>query len=139
MSKSNTSFSPLSNDGNVGSLGVGGVLNGAANAAGLTFTLPAGAAASSISVDNPAPYWLRVTQTPAAGVTAAAGFVGQSFLVHPQGSYNASYNGDDQISLVAQFVADPAPGTVAIASAMVPLVTAAVVGSHRVTVNFLNG
>ena len=141
MSGSNSvgsTFSPLANDGNAGSNGFAGALNGAANAAGLTFALPAGAAASGVTIDNAGPYWLRVIQTLAAGVVAPAGYVAQTGLVHPQGSLAMSFNGDDQTSLVAQFVADPAAGTVQTASAMTVLAAAAVTGTNRVTVNFVN-
>ena len=141
MSGSNTvgsSFTPLLNDGNAGANGFAGLLNGAANAAGLTFALPAGATATGITVDNAGPHYLRLTQTLAAGVTAAPGFVAQTALVHPQGSLSLAYNGDDQTSFVAQFVADPAAGTVASAAAMTLLPAASVVGAYRVTANFVN-
>jgi hypothetical protein len=133
-----SSFTPLQSDGNAGTNGFGGVLNGAANAAGLTFTLPAGASATGVSVDNPAPYWLRLTQTLASGVVPATGFVAQTALVHPQGSAYFAYNGDDQFSFVAQYVADPALGTVQAAGAMTVLPAASVVGAHRITTNFVN-
>lgn len=133
-----SAFSPLGNDGNAGTNAFAGVLNGAANAAGLTFALPAGASANGISIDNASPYWLRLTQTLAAGAVAPTGFVAQTALIHPQGSLSLSYNGDDQTSFVAQFVADPAAGLVQAAGAMTLLAAASVVGNHRITANFVN-
>jgi hypothetical protein len=141
MSGSNSvgsSFSPLASDGNAGSNGFAGVLNGAGNAAGLAFALPAGASATGVTIDNASPYWLQVVETLAAGATAAAGYVTQSSLVHPQGSLSLAFNGDDQTSLVVKFVADPAVNTVVASSALVALSAAAVTGQHRVTVNYIN-
>ena len=133
-----SNFSPLANDGNAGTNGFAGLLNGAANAAGLTFALPAGATATGITVDNAGPYYLRLTQTLAAGVVPAPGFVAQTALVHPQGSLSLAYNGDDQTSFSAQFVADPAVGTVSTAAGLAVLAAAVVIGAYRVTVNFVN-
>jgi hypothetical protein len=133
-----SSFSPMDSDGNAGSNGFAGLLNGTGNATGLAFSLPAGASATGVTIDNASPYYLQVTQTLAAGATAAAGYVAQTAVVHPQGSLSLSFNGDDQTSLIAKFVADPAVNTVQGAAAMTALAAAAVTGAHRVTVNYIN-
>lgn len=133
-----SSFTPLTNDGNAGSNGFIGLINGASNAAGLTFTLPAGAAANGVTVDNHSVYPVRLTQTLAAGTTAPAGWVGQTAIVSPQGSISLAYNGDDQFSFVAQVVSAPAAGTVVTAAAATVAPAASVIGTALIIANFVN-